>query len=59
MAGSCEHGNEPYGSINCGEFIDWATVSFSRRTLLHGVKFSVYEISRSVGLYIMKSVEIK
>jgi hypothetical protein len=22
MAGSCEHGNEPSGSIKCGEFLD-------------------------------------
>jgi len=22
MVGSCEHGNEPSGSVNCGEFID-------------------------------------
>jgi hypothetical protein len=22
MAGSCEHGNEPSGSIKCGRFID-------------------------------------
>jgi hypothetical protein len=23
VAGSCEHGNEPSGSIKCGEFLDW------------------------------------
>jgi hypothetical protein len=22
VAGSCEHGNEPSGSIKCGEFLD-------------------------------------
>jgi hypothetical protein len=22
VAGSCEHGNEPKGSIKCGEFLD-------------------------------------
>jgi hypothetical protein len=22
MVGSCEHGNEPSGSIKCGEFLD-------------------------------------
>jgi hypothetical protein len=39
VAGSCEHGNEPSGSIKFGEFLDWAerTLSFLRRTLLHGV----------------------
>jgi hypothetical protein len=23
VAVSCEHGNEPSGSIKCGEFLDW------------------------------------
>jgi hypothetical protein len=23
VAGSCEHGNEPLGSIKGGEFLDW------------------------------------
>jgi hypothetical protein len=23
VAGSCEHGNEPLGSITCVEFLDW------------------------------------
>ena len=39
MAGSCEHNNEPQGSIKCGEFLGWegeGTISFSGRTLLHG-----------------------
>jgi hypothetical protein len=26
VAGSCEHGNEPLGSIKCGEFLDWLSV---------------------------------
>ena len=33
--GTCEYGNEPLGSVKCGEAAD--PVSFSRRTLLHGV----------------------
>jgi hypothetical protein len=33
LADSCEHGNEPSGSIKCGG----AIISFSLRTLLHGV----------------------
>jgi len=43
MAGSCEHGNEPLGLIK-----SQVTVSFSRRTLLHGV--SSYSLS-SLCLY--------
>ena len=23
MAGTCEYGDEPSGSIMCGEFLDW------------------------------------
>jgi hypothetical protein len=34
VAGSYEHGDENSGSIKCGEL---RTLSFSRRTLLHGV----------------------
>jgi hypothetical protein len=35
---SCEHGNEPSGSINVGKFLSsCATGGFSRRTQLHGV----------------------
>jgi hypothetical protein len=26
VADSCEHGNEPSGSIKCGEFLDWLSV---------------------------------
>jgi hypothetical protein len=33
VAGTCEHGNKPSGSIKGGEFLD----SFSRRAVLHAV----------------------
>jgi hypothetical protein len=26
VTGSCEHGNEPSGSIKCGEFLDYLRV---------------------------------
>jgi hypothetical protein len=26
VAGSCEHDNEPSGSIKCGEFLDYLSV---------------------------------
>jgi hypothetical protein len=47
MAGSCEHGDEPSGSIKCGEFPGLAehTLSFSRRTLLYGVSYLVSLVS--------------
>ena len=38
--GGCGYGEELSVSIKCGEFLDWLQnllVSFSRRTLLHGV----------------------
>jgi hypothetical protein len=38
VAGICECGNEISGSINAGNFMNkWEHVSFSRRTLLHGI----------------------
>jgi hypothetical protein len=38
QAGTCECDNETSSSIKCGEFLDsYKPVSFSRRTLLHGV----------------------
>jgi hypothetical protein len=43
VAGTCEYGKEPSGSIKCGEFLDWLQrlLSCSRRTLLHGVSKEV------------------
>jgi len=38
VACCCEHVNEPSGSLKDGySLTSWATVSFLRRTLLHGV----------------------
>ena len=38
MADCCEGGNENSGSVNAGNFLtSGEPVSFSRRTLLHGV----------------------
>ena len=28
MAGACEYGNEPSGSIKCGEFLDWMRTGY-------------------------------
>jgi hypothetical protein len=42
VGGKCEHGNEPSVFIIAGNFLTSSmTVSFSRRTLLHGVSQSV------------------
>jgi len=38
MVGSCEHGDEHSDSTKAGNFLtSWETISFSRRTLLHGI----------------------
>jgi hypothetical protein len=38
MKGSCEHGNEPCGSINVGNLLSSLTTgSFLRKTQVHGV----------------------
>jgi hypothetical protein len=41
VAGSCEHGNKPSGSIKDKEFffVILATVSLSKRTLPRGVNY--------------------
>jgi hypothetical protein len=43
VEGSCEHGNEPSGSINAGQFLSSCTIGFfSRRAQLHEVIFLIY-----------------
>jgi hypothetical protein len=40
VAASCEHGNEHLGSIKGRDFLtSLVTVSFSRRTLLNGIRY--------------------
>jgi len=41
VAGTCEYGEGLSGSINAGNFFTSLLVSFSRRTLLHGVSKKV------------------
>ena len=44
MADACECGNEPSGSVKCGFLTSCKPVSFSRRTLHHGVSKEVYKL---------------
>ena len=38
MAGTCEYGDEPSGSVKCGEFLDWLQNQLaSQERLPHGV----------------------
>jgi hypothetical protein len=37
VAGACERGNEPSGSMDCGEILDRLPISFSGGNLLHGI----------------------
>jgi len=55
VTGNCECGNEPSGLIKCGEFLDYLrTVSFTRRTLLHGVsKSPINEKFVTINIYKM------
>jgi hypothetical protein len=40
LAGPFEHGNEPSGFVQAGDFLTtWVTVSFSKRILLCGVSY--------------------
>jgi hypothetical protein len=48
VAGTCKCDYEPSGTMKCGEFIDQlGTVSFSRRTLLHGVSVRSVTVDRN------------
>ena len=41
---ACECGNEPSGSVKCGNFLtSCKPISFSRRTLHHGVSVHVMQ----------------
>ena len=43
MEGTSEFGNELSGSVKCGEFLEQLKkFSFSRRTLIHGVRNYYY-----------------
>ena len=58
VAGTCECGNEPSGSIKCGELLDQLrTVSFSRRTLLH--EASKKETELYLGSFVLKLVILR
>ena len=51
MAGACEYGNELSGSIKCGDSsLAAKPVSFSRRTLLHGVSKYSYTLSLTLAI---------
>jgi hypothetical protein len=60
VAGSCEHRNEPSGSINVGKFMSsWAAGGFSRRTRLHATaRLSITALVLGVNYrgYIRRSV---
>jgi hypothetical protein len=52
VGGTCECGNEPSGSIKCGELFKTTCkqVSFSRRTLLHEVGMRVSKCTYTVEI---------
>ena len=52
MADACECGNEPSWSVKCGEFLtNCKPVSFSRRTLNHGVSKQVRVCVSKLGFH--------
>jgi hypothetical protein len=51
VAGCCEHGNEPSGSIRGGGFVDLLSdISFLRRTLFNGVCWFHFLVNSSISL---------
>jgi len=59
LEGSCEHSNEPLGSIQCGKIPDqWKNYSssLSKRNPLHGISYLVsWLVGLLVGLFIKLS----
>ena len=53
MTGACECGNEPSGSIKCGEFLDWLRTGLLLRK--DSAAWS-YLVSQSVGRSVSRSV---
>jgi hypothetical protein len=45
VAGSCKHGNEPSGSIKCGEFLDSLSVLLASQEGLCSMKLVSYIVS--------------
>jgi hypothetical protein len=41
VAGSCEHGNEPSGSIKFGEFLDYLSVLLASKEGLCSIEFVI------------------
>jgi hypothetical protein len=41
VAGCCEHGDEPSGSIKCGEFLDYLSVLLASQEELCSMESSV------------------
>ena len=52
MGGACGYGEEPSGSKNAGNFLTAEPVSFSGRTLLHGVSKCVSRLSSGYSWYL-------
>jgi hypothetical protein len=53
VAGSCEHGNEPSGSIECGEFLDWLSILVASQEGLCSMELGSFEcLSCSVKIYL-------
>jgi len=61
VARSCEHDNEPSGSIKAGHFLTgWGTISSPRRTLFPGVNSLVarFEVTITCNLYTVRELGV-
>jgi hypothetical protein len=57
VAGSCEHGDEPSGSIECGKFLDWLSILVASQGVLCSMELvstlcSFSEICTSIHSFI-------
>jgi hypothetical protein len=44
VAGSCEHGNEPPGSIKCGEFLNQLSVLSASQEGLYSMELVIIQL---------------
>jgi hypothetical protein len=58
VVGSCEHGNEPSGSIKCGEFLDYLSVLLASQEGLCSMELVRRLVSSVHGNFISNTCKV-
>jgi hypothetical protein len=53
VAGSYEHGNEPSGSISCGEFLDYLSVLLASQEGLCPMELVSYGDTQNITIFVV------